>query len=263
MPLAQALEYALPGPTYVLEGVDALGGLLNLAADDLGDELLGELGEGARAGLTGHDLGHLLADLPDLRRSGIGGLLDLVGSSLGKGDGEEANKVIVGGLDDDVGLDEGLPLADERAELVRGEVEAVEVGQAVLALDLVDAELDLAESVVLILLEVGEGDLEYPALQRIVGVLETGGAVDEGLADTAGEENVRFQSIEVRAGAQCQGGESYSRTWKVPGALTLYQSFFAKVSVFFLRPFLPFERRLFLPTAMVAMGWEGCSGCVV
>jgi len=41
--------------------------------------------------------------------------------------------------------------------------------------------------VVLILLEVGERDLEYPALQRVVGVLDTGGAVDEGLADTAGE----------------------------------------------------------------------------
>jgi hypothetical protein len=78
-----------------------------------------------------------------------------------------------------------LPLADERAELVGGEVEAVEVGQAVLALDLVDTELDLAEGVVLVLLEIGERNLEYPALQRIVGVLETGGAVDEGLADTA------------------------------------------------------------------------------
>lgn len=49
-----------------------------------------------------------------------------------------------------------------------------------------------------------------------------------------------------------RGGESYSRIWKVPGALTLYQSFFAKVSVFFLRPFFPLERRLFLPTAMIA-----------
>lgn len=33
--------------TYVLERVDALGGLLNLAADNLGDELLGELGKSA------------------------------------------------------------------------------------------------------------------------------------------------------------------------------------------------------------------------
>ena len=44
---------------------------------------------------------------------------------------------------------------------------------------------------VLVLLEVGEGDLEYPALQRIVRVLETGGAVDEGLADAV-EDNAQY-----------------------------------------------------------------------
>ncbi len=37
----------VPVATYVLERVDALSGLLDLATDDLGDELLGELGEGA------------------------------------------------------------------------------------------------------------------------------------------------------------------------------------------------------------------------
>jgi hypothetical protein len=179
------------GYTYVLEGVDALGGLLNLAANDLGDELLGELSKSARAGVTGHDLNHLLADGPDLRGSGVCGLLDLVWSSLGEANGEETEEVVIGGLDDDVGLDEGLPLADEGAELVGGEVETVEVGQAVLALDLVDAELDLAESVVLILLQIGERDLEYPALEGVVCVLQTRGAVDEGLADTAkGTESV-------------------------------------------------------------------------
>lgn len=185
--------------TYVLERVDALGSLLNLAANDLGNELLGELGKRARAGLTGHDLGHLLADLPDLGRLGIGGLLDLVGSSLGESNGEKADEVVIGGLDDDVGLDKGLPLANERAELVGGEVEAVEVGQAVLALDLVDAELDLAESVVLVLLEVRKGNLEYPALQRIVCVLETRGAVDEGLADAAETNSVNNPSRRAQA----------------------------------------------------------------
>lgn len=124
--------------TYVLERVDALGSLLDLATDDLRDELLRQLSERAGASLTSHDLNHLLADGPDLRRRSVGGLLDLVRSSLGESDGEETEEVVVCGLDNDVGLDEGLPLADERAELVGGEVEAVEVGQAVLALDLVD-----------------------------------------------------------------------------------------------------------------------------
>jgi len=75
-----------------------------------------------------------------------------------------------------------------------GEVETVEVGQAVLALDLIDAQLDLAEAVVLILLEIGEGSLEDTALEGVVGVLQTGGAVDEGLADT-GRVLVQYSGI--------------------------------------------------------------------
>lgn len=109
-----------------------------------------------------------------MRGRGVGGLADLVGPTLGESDGEEAEEVLVGGLDGNVGLDEGLPLADKRSQLVRGEVETVEVGQAVLALNLVDPELDLPERVVLVLLQVGQGDLDDAALQGIVGVLQTG-----------------------------------------------------------------------------------------
>lgn len=170
---------------YILEWVDALGALLNLTANHLGDELAGELAESAVLSLTRHDIRHLLPNLPNLRRACVGRLLDMVGSSLCEGDAEEAEEVVVGSLDHDVGLDEGLPLADERAQLVGGEVESVEVGQAVLALDLVNSQLDLAECVVLVLLEIGEGDFEDAALEGVVGVLETGGTVDEGLADTA------------------------------------------------------------------------------
>lgn len=169
--------------THVLEGVDALSRLLDLTADDLGDQLGSELGQGAARGLTLDDLGHLAADGTDLGRGGVGGLLDLVLSPLGESNGEEAQQVVVGGLDGDVGLNQSLPLADQRAQLVRGEVQTVEVGQAVAALDLVDTEADLAERVLLILLQVSEGDLDDTALQGVVGVLETGGAVDEGLAD--------------------------------------------------------------------------------
>lgn len=172
------------GPTYVLEGVDALGGLLDLAANDLRNQLAGELLEGAAAGLALDDLSHLPADGTDLGRSGVGRLLDLVGAALGESDGKDAEEVLVVRLDGDVGLDQGLPLADKRSQLVGCEVETVEVGQAVLALDLVDSELDLAESVVLILLQVRQGNLNNSALQRVVGVLQTSGPVDKGLADT-------------------------------------------------------------------------------
>jgi hypothetical protein len=62
----------------------------------------------------------------------------------------------------------------------------VEVGQAVLSLNFVNSELDLAEGVVFVVLEISEGDFEDTALQSIVGALETGCAVYEGLADTVG-----------------------------------------------------------------------------
>jgi hypothetical protein len=60
----------------------------------------------------------------------------------------------------------------------------VEVGQTVLALNLIHTELNLAESMVFIVLEVGERNLENSTLQRIIGVLETTGAVDQSLTNT-------------------------------------------------------------------------------
>lgn len=170
----------------VLEWVDTLGALLDLATHDLWDQLGGELGKSAGGGLTGHDLGHLLANSPRLGRTCVCGLLNLVWSPLGESDGEKAEKVVIGGLDDNVGLDQGLPLADEGLELVGGEVETVEVGETVLALDLVYPQSNLAERVVLILLKVGERNLEDTALESVVGVLETSGAVYESLSDTVG-----------------------------------------------------------------------------
>lgn len=61
----------------------------------------------------------------------------------------------------------------------------MEVGEAVLALHFVDSELYLAEGVIFVLLEVGEGDLDYAAFEGVVGVFETGGSVHEGFANTA------------------------------------------------------------------------------
>ena len=92
----------------------------------------------------------------------------------------------------------------------------MEVGQAVLALDFVDAELDLAEGVVLVILEVGQGDLEDAALQGVVGVLQTGGAVDESLADTRGSvstsELITFLLRRNRAEMHTRG----SGRWREP-----------------------------------------------
>lgn len=163
--------------THILQRIDALCGLLNFAADDLWDQLGGEAGQSDGGGFTLDNLDHLLADGADLGGTGVGGFLDLVGSSLGEGDGEEAQQVVVGRLHGDVGLDERLPLADQRPQFVGGEVEPVEVGQAVLALHFVHPQFHLAERVVLVLLQVRQRHLENPPLQRVVGVLQTRRAV--------------------------------------------------------------------------------------
>lgn len=60
----------------------------------------------------------------------------------------------------------------------------MEVCQAVLALNLIDAETDFAEGVILVLLEVSERDLDNASLEGVVGVLQTSRAVDEGFAHT-------------------------------------------------------------------------------
>ena len=86
--------------------------------------------------LTAHNVHHLLADNMDLSRLGIGGLLDLVLSSLGEANAEEAELVTVGGGAVNMGLDLGLPLLDDGALFVAGQLHSVEVGQARVTLDL-------------------------------------------------------------------------------------------------------------------------------
>jgi hypothetical protein len=170
--------------THVLERVDALSSLLDLTANDLRNELGSELCESAGRGLALNDLDHLFSDSSNLGRCGVGGLLDLVWAALGERNGEEAEEVVIGGLDCDVGLNERLPLAHQRSKLVGSEIETVEVRQAVLSLNFVDTELDLSERVVLILLEISQRHLEDSALQSIICVLKTSSPVDKSLSNT-------------------------------------------------------------------------------
>ena len=71
-----------------------------------------------------------------------------------------------------------MPFSHKRPEFVGGEVETVEVGETVFALNFVDSELDLAESVVFIGLEVGKGDFKDSAFKGVVGVFETSCTID-------------------------------------------------------------------------------------
>ena len=153
---------------HVLQGINSPGGLLDLSANHFGRELPHEVLQVARRRLTGHDLEHLLSDLPDLCCLRVRRLPDLVRATLSECDGEESDEVAVSRLDVDVGLDQGLPLADERAELVRGEVHAVEVCQTVLPLHFINAQLDLAEAMFLVLGEVGKRDFDDSTFEGVV-----------------------------------------------------------------------------------------------
>lgn len=268
--------------TYILQRIDALGRFFDFTSDDLRDELRCELGERAANSLALHDISHLLSDGANLRRPGICGFLDLVWTSLRKCDGEQTNKVIIGRLHSDVSLNERLPLAHEGSQLVGGEVQAMEVGQAVFPLNLVHAKLDLAESVFFVVLKIGERDLENTAFKGIVGILQTSGTVDKGFSHALQIVSKRIHSPRQKKENQIEGKEegvesasvveltakerdrTYSRAWKVEGAyfmvserrnsynsgshtFTEYSSFREKGStVLFFTPFLPLDKRLFL-----------------
>jgi len=95
-----------------------LSSLLNLTTDNLRDKLGSKLSKSAARGFAGDNLNHLLSDSSDLRGGGVCGFLDLIRSPLGESNGEQSEEVVIGGLDCDVGLNQRLPLSDERTELV-------------------------------------------------------------------------------------------------------------------------------------------------
>lgn len=119
-----------------------------------------------------------------MRGTGIGCFLDLVRAPLGERNSKQTDKIVIGSLDCHVCLDESLPLADKRAQLVSCEVQAMEVGETVFPLDLVDTELDFAKSVILIVLQISEGRLENTASKGIIRILQTTGTINDRLSNT-------------------------------------------------------------------------------
>ena len=77
-----------PVKTNILQRIDSLSRLLNLAANSFRDQLRGELRKRAASGLALNDLSHLLPNGANLGRPRISRLLDLVGASLREGNGE-------------------------------------------------------------------------------------------------------------------------------------------------------------------------------
>jgi hypothetical protein len=99
---------------------------------------------------------------------GVASSLDLSLVSAGESNAEHAEEVAVGSLGLDEALDKGVPLLDEGAELVTGDVHAIEVGVAVVSLHFFNFNLNLAPCLLVsLVLQISEGSFEDAATERI------------------------------------------------------------------------------------------------
>lgn len=95
-----------------------------------------------------HDFHHLLSDKSLLRVLGVAGSSHLLAGSLSETNTEESQQEAINGLGLYEGFNEGVPFLDEGAELVLGDVEAVEVGVAIESLDFFNLNSDFSPGVV-------------------------------------------------------------------------------------------------------------------
>jgi hypothetical protein len=144
-----------------------------------------------------HDLEHLLADSADLTRLSVASRSSsLVLLLLGESNSKQTQDVSIRSADIDGTFDQGLPLADQGAQLVTSHVHAVEVGEDVSSLNILSNQSDLAEGLAFITtVEFSEGNLEYTALQAFRGDLGTSGLGDDGLAGIADSEDGRSLDV--------------------------------------------------------------------
>lgn len=142
----------------ILNGEDGGGLTLDFLTGSSGDESLDQSLEVSLSGECGHGVDHLGTNLLGLSRLGITRLLKLIILLLGESNAEHADDVSVGGTAVDIGLNDGLLLLDQGAELVAGHVHAVEVEKAVESLNIFDAELDLAVAHGFVVVQISEGE---------------------------------------------------------------------------------------------------------
>jgi hypothetical protein len=152
----------------VLEGEDLLALLGDLLGSLIGKKLLEEVLKSSLGSLTYEDGHDLLTEELGLGSLGVASSFNLVLVTSGESDGEDAHEVAIKSLGLNEGLDEGVPLLDEGAELVTGDVHTVEVGVAIEALDFFNLELDLSpRQFVGVVVELTEGDGENTAAEGV------------------------------------------------------------------------------------------------
>ena len=196
--------------SYILKREDTSTRLLDLLSDDFRNKLVDQLLQVTGGSVLLHDLDHLGSDLSDLSRLSVAASLNLVHSLLSEGNAEKSKVVVISGLDINVGLNKSLPLADQGAKLICGEVHSVELSQAVLALNVVALQLDLPVGLVLVLVQVRETDLVDSSLEPVGRNLGTLSTRDESLPEgSRGEHGWSLQAVPVllREGIHAKKGE--------------------------------------------------------
>jgi hypothetical protein len=114
----------------------------------------------------------------------------LSAGSLGETDAEHTEEVAVSGLGLHEGLDGGVPLLDNGALLIAGNVHTVEVGVAIEALNFLDLDLHLSPGLfVAVSVQISQRYLKHTALQGVGGDLLTGSSVARGDGGGADIEN--------------------------------------------------------------------------
>ena len=156
---------------HVLKRVNARARLFNLLADDFRDELQDEFLQIAGGALTSDDFNHLGANSANLRALRVTRALGLVNATLGETNAKHAKRVPIRRLDVDEALNEGEPLANQGANLIRGEVHTGKVRENILALHVFALQLHLTKRLIFVVIQVGEGNFKDATLQAIRGNL--------------------------------------------------------------------------------------------
>lgn len=92
----------------------------------------------------------------------------MLSCSLGEANGEHSEEVAVSGLGLYEGLNGGVPFLHDGAQLVSGDVHAVEVSVAVEALHFLDLHLHLSPGLIVALsVQIGQRYLEHTTFQTV------------------------------------------------------------------------------------------------
>lgn len=170
----------------ILQGEDGITGLLAFLTNGIGNQLANQVLDFTGTDFAFNDLEHALANLTDLGTLSVASLLDLLLLALSESNHKDTQQVAIGGLDIDVGFNQALPLLNHRAELVLSNGHAVEVGQAGLTLDFINAHAELAESLIFAFgVQVTQAEFKDTSLQAVFGRAQTSSAVDESLTGVA------------------------------------------------------------------------------